>query len=377
MQRIDDATSTATLPALPTLPGSPAYFNGTPGGGTATIIRGWWLNLVQESLMALVEGANQAGAASNSALVYAGVKRLASSYVTEVTSTVALAPANIGLVLVDASAGDIALTLPAANGISGTVRGVAQNNPVKFRIVRLDASGHAVTIVPAGSDELQPGAQTAYAMSVGEAMEIESDGVSGWYQITSNMLGRRTAALSGSGTWTPGAWVVRVRDRTVGGGGGGGGGPGGAAGGGGGGGGYAEGEQACVPGTGISYAVGAGGIPGSGSSSGGNGGTSTFGAHSATGGTGGQGVGSGAGNSGPGGVGSGATVNAGGTNGNAGLAQSSVYFGGSGGASQLGGGGAASGGLPSAGTAYGGGGGGGANGHDGAAGAAGAIFLAY
>jgi hypothetical protein len=58
MQRIHDATAATTLPAPPTLTGPVGYFTGgVPGVVTPTIVRDWWLNMLQEELLALLTAA--------------------------------------------------------------------------------------------------------------------------------------------------------------------------------------------------------------------------------------------------------------------------------------------------------------------------------
>jgi hypothetical protein len=58
MQRIIDTTAAATLPAPPPLAGPAGYFSeGIPGSVAATRARGWWLNMVQEELLALLTAA--------------------------------------------------------------------------------------------------------------------------------------------------------------------------------------------------------------------------------------------------------------------------------------------------------------------------------
>lgn len=55
MQRITDPTAAASLPAPPALTGSVGYFTGgSPGVTAATRVRYWWLNMIQEELMALL-----------------------------------------------------------------------------------------------------------------------------------------------------------------------------------------------------------------------------------------------------------------------------------------------------------------------------------
>jgi hypothetical protein len=58
MQRIIDTTAVAILPAPPPLTGPAGYFSeGIPGSVAATRARGWWLNMVQEELLALLTAA--------------------------------------------------------------------------------------------------------------------------------------------------------------------------------------------------------------------------------------------------------------------------------------------------------------------------------
>src|SRR5208283_1937895 len=55
MQRIYDPTAAATLPAPPSLTGTVGYFTGgVPGISAATRVRYWFLNMLQEELMALL-----------------------------------------------------------------------------------------------------------------------------------------------------------------------------------------------------------------------------------------------------------------------------------------------------------------------------------
>ena len=58
MQRIQDPTAVTTLPAPPTLTGQPVgFFQGSIAGGIVTRIRYWWLNMIQEELIALLVSA--------------------------------------------------------------------------------------------------------------------------------------------------------------------------------------------------------------------------------------------------------------------------------------------------------------------------------
>jgi hypothetical protein len=59
MQRIQDPTAVATIPAVPPLSGVTGFFTGgNPSGGIpATIVRAWFLNLMMQELVGIVEAA--------------------------------------------------------------------------------------------------------------------------------------------------------------------------------------------------------------------------------------------------------------------------------------------------------------------------------
>lgn len=59
MQRIQDPTAVTALPAVPALSGLAGYFTGgNPTGGIpATRVRAWWLNMIQEEILNVVQAA--------------------------------------------------------------------------------------------------------------------------------------------------------------------------------------------------------------------------------------------------------------------------------------------------------------------------------
>lgn len=79
-------------------------------------------------------------------------------------------------VLIDATAGAVAATLPAANAVA----------PGKaFEIKKMDASGNAVTVTRAGADAIEGGTTIALAAQFNSA-QVVSDGVSIWYKGATN-----------------------------------------------------------------------------------------------------------------------------------------------------------------------------------------------
>lgn len=81
-------------------------------------------------------------------------------------------------VLVDATAGAVAATLPAANAVP----------PGKaFHIKKMDSSANAVTITRAGADMIEGGTTVALAAQFNSAIVV-SDGVSLWYKGATNQF---------------------------------------------------------------------------------------------------------------------------------------------------------------------------------------------
>lgn len=76
MKRIQSATALAVMPAVPPLTGPIGFFtNGDPAGGIpATEVPDWWLNAVQEELVAIIEAAGLTPLASNSQQVLAALR---------------------------------------------------------------------------------------------------------------------------------------------------------------------------------------------------------------------------------------------------------------------------------------------------------------
>jgi hypothetical protein len=61
MQRIQDPSAVPFIPDIPPLAGPAGYFTGgNPTGGVpATVLRAWWLNMIQEELMTVVTAGGQ------------------------------------------------------------------------------------------------------------------------------------------------------------------------------------------------------------------------------------------------------------------------------------------------------------------------------
>ena len=106
-----------------------------------------WFNMVQEELLGIIESSGQAAAAGTLDQVTKAIKRFAGANVKTVTAGVSvLTVDDAGMVLLDATAGNITLTLPAANAVA--------NLGTEFIFYRTDATGNTVTINRAGADTI-------------------------------------------------------------------------------------------------------------------------------------------------------------------------------------------------------------------------------
>lgn len=87
---------------------------------------------------------------------------------------------NIGLtnyfITIDATAGNVTLTLPAASTAFGNFMGI------KYKFQRIDASGNTVTIQRAGSDTINGGTSFTITTQYTEIKEVQCTSTSTWAQ---------------------------------------------------------------------------------------------------------------------------------------------------------------------------------------------------
>ncbi len=217
-------------------PGSRRAFqdvNGTtvPNG---TQVNAAFLNGVQEELLAVQEAAGLTASGSNNAQVLQGIRRLAAANYTSlvqsvVGSTVTLTADNAGRIAVDATAGNMTITLPLAAAGNGTVAAVATVNSLQFEIYRVDNSSFTVTLVKAGSDSIAFGGVNSSGLVLPALTQafMFSDGVSSWLTAMPPATVQAPAqvywATAGSRNWTVPPGVTSIRATLCGAGGGGGG----------------------------------------------------------------------------------------------------------------------------------------------------------
>ncbi len=82
---------------------------------------------------------------------------------------------NAGVVLVDATAGNVTITLPAAAAANGV--------SIPFEIVRTDTSTNTVSVALPGSDTLVTWGTAPLSLAAKYGLSLRSDGVSKWVQL--------------------------------------------------------------------------------------------------------------------------------------------------------------------------------------------------
>ena len=148
-----------------------------------------WFNGAQEELMSVIEDAGVVPDIAVHTKVKQAIKRLFGGNITTVNaanSPLALTADNAGLVIMDATGGNISATLPAANAVTGA--------PLRFKFVRMDASANTATINRAGADTFVNGGTSFALVGLGDYRAIESNAGALW-AITSKAGQSSLAAL--------------------------------------------------------------------------------------------------------------------------------------------------------------------------------------
>ncbi|MFH5926453.1 hypothetical protein [Roseomonas sp. SXEYE001] len=187
MRRIRSATAVASKPAVPALAGVEGYFtNGNPAAGVpATLVPDWWLNMVQEELLAFPAAAGiTPGANSDQALQ--SVRRIASANYTTIYDNTVLTPDQAGLVVV-AMAGSTnkGINLPPSNSAGGL--------PIRYDFVRYDTGGGTVTINAINGDTIE-GAGAILDLPYFGRISLQSTGAGVWWVVSEGARGVHAAS---------------------------------------------------------------------------------------------------------------------------------------------------------------------------------------
>ncbi|HET6606754.1 MAG TPA: hypothetical protein VFG62_08810 [Rhodopila sp.] len=173
MQRVTDPSVATALPPVNST-GSPGYFTDgdTTGGVSATIVTQDWLNGVQEELVGLVEGVGETPSMTTLTQVAQAIRRYAGGNVTTVDASTTLTADNAGLVLVNASAGNVVITMPAVAGAGG-IR-------LPFAFMRTDESVNTVTVETASTDTIWPSGTSSISVAGLGQLTLIGNGSSQW-----------------------------------------------------------------------------------------------------------------------------------------------------------------------------------------------------
>jgi hypothetical protein len=162
-----------------TIGGRRTWRNKNLGAGLAgTTFDQLWFAGVQESLIAPVEGvgivpADSALGSADTQLLQAIRIIAAGNKTATITANTAVTAANAGLIPIDATAGNITVTLPLSASANG--------QPFRFKFVRLDATTHTVTINLTGGDTLLVFGGTSVTYGLPSApLEMVADGGTHW-----------------------------------------------------------------------------------------------------------------------------------------------------------------------------------------------------
>lgn len=156
--------------------GKDGFRDGNLGSGILpTDLNADFCNAIQEELMGVVEASGQAGAVGTNNHVIKGLKRLYGGNVRVITAAgpTVLTVDDAGLVLIDATANAVAITLPAVNAITAA--------PLLFEFVRIDSVlANAVTVSRAGTDTFLGGGTSFSLSSQSDFRSLMGDSTSKW-----------------------------------------------------------------------------------------------------------------------------------------------------------------------------------------------------
>lgn len=168
MHRIDTATRATDLFGS----GKDGFTDGNPATATlSTRLNASWFNGTQEEICRIVEAAGLALDTEAYNQQLSALKILFGGNVTLVSTTSTLLKTNFGLVLIDASSGNVTVTLPTSATIAAA----------RLTIARIDTSNNTVTIARASTDTIE--GATSVGVAVAERKTLMSDGISAWYVI--------------------------------------------------------------------------------------------------------------------------------------------------------------------------------------------------
>lgn len=156
--------------------GKHGFSAGNPIGGVlATLLSNTWCDGVQQETINVIEAAGLVPNGATLTQVKQAVKRLFGGNVRTITAAgpTALTADDAGLVMIDATANNVAITLPAVNVVTGA--------PIFFQFIRLDATANTATVSRAGADTFSGGATSFTLSGLNDYRSVAGDSVSKWF----------------------------------------------------------------------------------------------------------------------------------------------------------------------------------------------------
>lgn len=179
------------VPPLGAVDGTP-YQDGNPVSGIeGSIVPAAFFNAVNSELAHLIAFSGQVPDGADLEQVRKAVEIIAGALadrdVTTVAANTALTAAQAGVVLVDATGGNVTITLPALAGAQGA----------RFEFVRIDATANTVTIARFGADTIDGGGTQLQLAGFGRMRSLRAAGAA-WRSVAE--LDRHGFAASRGGT---------------------------------------------------------------------------------------------------------------------------------------------------------------------------------
>jgi hypothetical protein len=224
MQLSDNGGALTTRPA-PNVTTAPGYLNNDRTQTTAPTISDPDMgNAILAELMNLATTTGQTANKANVIQALVSVLALASANYTDVVAgsggtSVTLTPANAGLIVVDATLGNVTFTTCAAAAAAGTTQTAAGSSatnatitPLDFTFLRIDSSAHTVSINKPGSgagssDTVVGGSFPIAQVTALPLLILRNDGVSKWFWSAS--------ALGNGVTLAPGQCQLQYASATA------------------------------------------------------------------------------------------------------------------------------------------------------------------
>jgi hypothetical protein len=151
-----------------------------PTGRAGTFFRAEDLNELALNLRRFVTASGLTPTKGDPTTLHQALNRLYAGGGRTVVASVTLAPADAGLIIVDATNADVTITLPSAAALP--------EGELTYYLVRLDISTHTIRLAPAAGEVIQGG-----VVWLDDPVSLRADGVNRWFPLTRAMPNIRRA----------------------------------------------------------------------------------------------------------------------------------------------------------------------------------------